>query len=94
MSKDEDGTQAYIQESTYPKIGLSRNPPTLGAQYGAGARTLGVDPALAETSGAYFDGHDRQLSSTASDDSTLAVELWAASCQLTGLTSADSNLSF
>ena len=53
---------------------------------------LVIDPALAETGGAYFDGHDRKLSSTASHDSTPAVELWAASCQLTGLTSVDSNL--
>lgn len=63
------------------------------------ARTMGpalarlvIDPALADISGAYFDGYNRKSSSTASHDATLTAELWAASCQLTGLTSADSNL--
>ena len=49
---------------------------------------LVIDPALADISGAYFDGYERKASSATSNDTTLAAELWDASCRLTAVESS------
>ena len=46
---------------------------------------LVIDPALADVSGAYFDGYERKASSAASNDLALAAALWDTSRDLTGL---------
>jgi hypothetical protein len=52
---------------------------------GASLARLLTDPALADTTGRYFDGQHETRSSTESYDEDRAEELWQASRALTGL---------
>jgi NAD(P)-dependent dehydrogenase (short-subunit alcohol dehydrogenase family) len=52
---------------------------------GASLARLLTDPALADTTGRYFDGQQETRSSTESYDEDRAEELWQASKALTGL---------
>ena len=83
LARDHHGIRAFAWHHVMPALtlipGINRNTPT---HSGAALARLVLDPRLAGTTGAYFNGKREVRSSAESYDARNAADLWETSTAL------------